>query len=73
MVDCPECGKPLKKDSNKGRFYCENECCIVVFVCHPYEPNKTRITYTGFASYKASGLHPKEPNQRSIKPRLKLS
>jgi hypothetical protein len=54
MVNCPECGKPLKKASNRSKYFCENEHCIVVFVCHPYEPKKSRVAYTGYASYRQS-------------------
>jgi len=50
MVECPECGKPLKKGSDgQSRYYCENERCVVVFVRHPFEPNKARIAYTALA------------------------
>ena len=33
MVNCPECGKPLKKGSDgKNKYYCDNQGCNVVFV-----------------------------------------
>jgi len=33
MVNCPECGKPLKK--GKAKYCCENSVCSVIFVRHP--------------------------------------
>lgn len=48
MVYCPRCGKPLAKDSN-SRYHCKAENCPVIFVRHPYEPNKTRVVYSSLA------------------------
>ena len=45
MVDCPECGKPLKKNKDKSKYYCENSTCSVIFVCHPDKQPIMRITY----------------------------
>jgi NADH pyrophosphatase NudC (nudix superfamily) len=45
MVDCPECGKPLKKNKGDAKYYCENSSCPVIFVCHPDEQPIMRITY----------------------------
>jgi RecA-family ATPase len=44
MVDCPECGKPLKRNKHKARYCCENSTCSVIFVCHPDKPSLMRIT-----------------------------
>jgi hypothetical protein len=49
MVDCPECGKPLKKDSGKAKYCCENSACSVIFVRHPGKHSIMEI------AYKASG------------------
>ena len=35
MVNCPECGKPLKKNTGKAEYYCENSACSVIFVRNP--------------------------------------
>jgi len=35
MVDCPECGKPLRKGTRKGKYFCENDTCSVIFVRRP--------------------------------------
>jgi hypothetical protein len=44
MVDCPECGKPLKK-SKDSKYCCENSMCSVIFVCHPDKQQIMRIIY----------------------------
>jgi hypothetical protein len=44
MVDCPECGKPLKK-SKGSKYCCENSRCSVIFVRHPDKPPLTTITH----------------------------
>ena len=49
MVNCPECGKPLKKDSGKAKYCCENSACSVIFVRHPDKYSIMEI------AYKASG------------------
>lgn len=45
MVDCPECGRPLKKDSGKAKYCCENSACSVIFVRYPGKGSITEITY----------------------------
>jgi len=45
MVECPECGKPLKKNKGDAKHYCENDNCSVIFVRHPDKPSLTKITY----------------------------
>jgi hypothetical protein len=45
MVNCPECGKPLKKNTGSSKYYCENGTCSVVFVCHPDKEAIMRIAY----------------------------
>jgi len=73
MVDCPECGNPLRKEQEaKSRYFCENDQCNVVFVLHPHEPSKTRIVYTGFLRYKTAGLPHNEPHRHSIRQKLKI-
>lgn len=37
-VNCPECGKPLKKDKGRARYSCENSSCPVIEVRHPDKP-----------------------------------
>jgi hypothetical protein len=49
MVNCPECGKPLKKDSGKAKYCCENSACSVIFVRHTNKHSIMKI------AYKASG------------------
>jgi len=49
MVNCPECGKPLKKDLDKAKYCCENSACSVIFVLHPDKHSIMEI------AYKASG------------------
>jgi len=36
MVNCPECGEPLVKDTKSGKYNCENERCSVIYVKRPY-------------------------------------
>jgi len=50
MVNCSKCGKPLVKRSSKGRYYCENESCPVIFVQRPYTLAIRRIVYKPSAS-----------------------
>ena len=74
MVNCPECGKPLRKERESGsKYFCDNERCNVAFVLNPHEPSKTRLTYTGFARYRKLGLPENEPYRRSIRHKLKLN
>jgi ribosomal protein L37AE/L43A len=40
---CPGCEKPLIKKTKKGKYYCENERCQVIFVKRPYNPNIVEI------------------------------
>ncbi|MGD0977870.1 MAG: hypothetical protein ABR962_01880 [Candidatus Bathyarchaeia archaeon] len=73
MVDCPECGKPLRKErEGKSKYFCENEQCNVAFVLHPHEPSKTRIAYTGFVRYRTAGLPHNETYRHSTRQKLKL-
>jgi hypothetical protein len=44
MVNCPKCGKPLKKDS-KVKYSCENSACSVIFVRYPDKQSIMEITY----------------------------
>jgi len=48
MVDCPKCGEPLSK-GGKGKYFCENEHCSIIFVKCPSFPNKTRIIASALA------------------------
>lgn len=45
MVNCPKCGKPLKKAKHKSRYCCENDACSVIFVRYPDKPPIMEITY----------------------------
>ena len=45
MVNCPECGKPLKRDTGKAKYCCENSACSVIFVRHPDKQSIMEITY----------------------------
>jgi NADH pyrophosphatase NudC (nudix superfamily) len=45
MVNCPKCGKPLRKGKHKSKYYCENSACSVIFICHPDKESIMRITY----------------------------
>jgi NAD-dependent DNA ligase len=45
MVNCPECGKPLKRDTRKAKYFCENDVCSVIFVCHPDKQYIMKIAY----------------------------
>jgi hypothetical protein len=45
MVNCPECGKPLKRDTCKAKYFCENDACSVIFVCHPDKQSIIKIAY----------------------------
>jgi NAD-dependent DNA ligase len=49
MVDCPECGKPLKRSKHKSKYCCENSACSVIFVRHPDEQSLMEITYKASA------------------------
>jgi len=54
MVNCPECGKLLKKGSRKKRYCCENSACSVMFVLHPDNQSIMEIKYKASATSKAS-------------------
>jgi hypothetical protein len=57
MVDCPECGKPLRSDSEcKNEYYRENERCNVMFVRRSNELDMTEIAYTGLVRNERKGL-----------------
>jgi RecA-family ATPase len=45
MVNCPECGKPLKKNTRKAKYCCENSACSVIFVRHPDKQSIMEVTY----------------------------
>jgi hypothetical protein len=49
----PGCGKPLVKRSSKGRYYCENDGCPVIFVQRPHNVAIRRIIYKPSASENA--------------------
>jgi ribosomal protein L37AE/L43A len=53
MVNCPGCGKPLVKRSSKGRYYCENDGCPVIFVRYPHNLAIRSIVYKPSASEDA--------------------
>jgi len=45
MVNCPGCGNPLVKRSSRGRYYCENDGCPVLFVRYPHNLAIRSIVY----------------------------
>lgn len=55
IVDCPECGRPLRKCS-EGKYYHENGFCRVIFVRHSSELDMTEIACTGLVRNKRKGL-----------------
>jgi len=63
MVNCPGCGKPLARRSSKGRYYCENESCPVIFVQRPHNLAIRKIVYKPSASEKAIRKIEKTPAQ----------
>jgi hypothetical protein len=48
MVECPKCGEPLVK-GGKGKYFCENEQCSVIFVRYPSFPSKTKLVASSLA------------------------
>ncbi len=48
MVDCPKCGEPLVK-GGKGKYFCENDQCSVIFVRYPSFPSKTKLVASSLA------------------------
>jgi hypothetical protein len=42
MANCPECGKRLLK-GRKGKYFCNNVTCSIIFVKCPSFPKRTRI------------------------------
>jgi hypothetical protein len=61
MVDCPKCGRPLRRSSEgKSEYYRENERCNVMFVRHSNELDMTKIAYTGLVRNKREILLTKE-------------
>jgi hypothetical protein len=48
VVNCPKCGKPLAK-GGKGKYFCQNEQCSIIFVKCPSFPNKTRLVASSLA------------------------
>jgi ribosomal protein L37AE/L43A len=63
IVKCPGCGKPLAKRSSKGRYYCENESCPVIFVQRPHNPAIRKIIYKPSASEKSIRKIEQTPTQ----------
>ena len=49
MVNCPECAKPLKKETLKDKYFCENSACSVIFVRHPDKQSLMEIKYEASA------------------------
>jgi hypothetical protein len=73
MVNCPECGKPLRKEGEGNvKYFCENERCNVIFVANPCEPTKARVAYTGFARYKTARLTQNKTYGHSIRQKHQL-
>ena len=61
MVDCPECGRPLRRGSEgKSEYYRENGFCRVIFVRHSSELDMTKIACTGLVWNERKGLLAKE-------------
>jgi hypothetical protein len=52
MANCPECGKPLKKENSKSMYCCENNACSVIFVRHPDSESMMEIKYDASAPAK---------------------
>jgi hypothetical protein len=48
MVNCPKCGALLSK-GGKGKYFCENEHCSVIFVKCPSFPNRTKMAASSLA------------------------
>lgn len=48
VVNCPKCGEPLSK-GGKGKYFCQNEHCSIIFVKCPSFPNKTRLVASSLA------------------------
>jgi len=42
MANCPQCAKPLVKES-KSKYFCKNQSCPVIFVRCPHEPTRMRV------------------------------
>jgi hypothetical protein len=42
MANCPECGNRLLK-GRKGKYFCNNVTCSIIFVKCPSFPKRTRI------------------------------
>jgi len=51
LVSCPDCGEPLVKESNKGKYNCENESCPVIYVEHPFKPGIRRVVRTSLCKH----------------------
>ena len=52
MANCPECGKPLRKENSKSMYCCENNACSVIFVRHPDSQSMMEIKYDASAPVK---------------------
>jgi hypothetical protein len=48
MVECPKCGALLVK-GGKGKYFCQNQECSVIFVRYPSFPTKTRLVASSIA------------------------
>jgi NAD-dependent DNA ligase len=49
-VNCPRCGKALKKETGKNQYNCENEHCPVLFVRSPTNPYKRKVVFESSVS-----------------------
>jgi hypothetical protein len=51
MVNCPECGMPLKKSHpTKSKYSCENSACFVIFAGAQYLRNERGNWFPRIAS-----------------------
>ncbi|MEX2738314.1 MAG: hypothetical protein Q6356_004505 [Candidatus Wukongarchaeota archaeon] len=60
---CPGCRKPLAKRASKGKYYCENEGCQVIFVKYPYNPDIAEVFFKPSTSKKTIMKIEKTPIQ----------
>jgi ribosomal protein L37AE/L43A len=60
---CPGCKKPLAKKAKKGKYYCENEGCQVIFVKYPYNPDIVEIFFKPSTKKKTAMKIEKTPIQ----------
>jgi ribosomal protein L37AE/L43A len=45
VANCPQCGRPLTKERDKNKYWCENERCPVVFVRCATLPFKRKVVF----------------------------